>query len=52
MKKIEFTVGMGLQGCKMKEVIEVDEDITEDELEVIWQNWAYERIDGGWEVIE
>ena len=46
--EVTFTLSIGFPTAKRVEVIEFDDDITEEELEEAWQDWANGYIDGGW----
>jgi hypothetical protein len=52
VRKIEFTISLGLVGCKRNEVIEFDDDTTDEEIQQAYTDWMYDQIDGGWEDIE
>lgn len=42
--KVEFSVGIGRH--YEREVIEFDEDTTDDELQKYWNDWTVNHIDG------
>jgi hypothetical protein len=49
--KVKFTLSIGLGG-KQEEIIEFDDDTTEDDLDCAWKDWAWNYIDGGPHIIE
>lgn len=49
--KVQFTLSIGFVGARHKEVVELDDDMTEDELDAAWTEWSQFYIDGGWEVL-
>ena len=50
--KVKIWSKFGLVGCEREEVIEVDDNATDEEIEQEWQEWAYQYMDGGWEKIK
>jgi len=48
MKKIKVYVDSGYVGCKNENVIEVEDDATEEEIEELAGEAIYEMIDIGW----
>ena len=54
--KVKFTLGIGFAGATHEEKIEFEfedaanQDEIEKELEEAWQDWAWNYIDGGWEI--
>ena len=48
MRKIQVYLQVGLAGCDRNETLEVDEDLSDDEISEIVQDWAYNYIDYGW----
>lgn len=49
--KVEFSVNMGWNN-KQTEIVEYDDDITDEELSVEWNTWSMNYIDGGWSRID
>ena len=49
--KVEFRINAGM-GITDTEIIEYDDDITDEELSVEWNTWSMNYIDGGWERID
>ena len=43
---------LNLVGCEIDDVIEVDDDTTDDEINDMQQDWLSNHTDGGWEEIE
>lgn len=48
--KVEFSVGIGRH--YEREVVEYDDDMSEEELQQAWGEWPMNYIDGSWEVLE
>lgn len=48
MKKIEVYVSTGYVGAEKKEVIEVEDALTEDEINELCMEWLWENIEFGW----
>lgn len=46
--KVTFTLGIGFVGARHEEVIEFDDDTTDEELDEFWTDWSHNYIDGGW----
>ena len=49
---VKFTLSIGYYNAKREEVFEVDDDMSDEELDQQWQEWAWEKIDGGPHKIE
>lgn len=52
MFKYKFTLSIGYSNASHKEIMEYDEEPSEDELEEDWTQWTYNFIDGGYEQVE
>ena len=52
MRKVRFTLSMNLVGCKREEVMEFDDDMTDEEIQEQYEQWREEQLDGGWEEID
>lgn len=50
--KIEVSVSLGLVGCKVKQVIEIEETHTEEEVENIAREIMFSMIEWNWKEIE
>lgn len=50
--KIKVSLGIGFHNANQEDVIEVDDDLTDDEIEAEVQAWADNFIDIGWERVE
>lgn len=58
MAKFEFSVSLGLVGCRKREIVEIDdeelEDLSGDEqvayLESYMQDWLPNHVDWGWDL--
>jgi hypothetical protein len=52
MKRVEFTLNIGFSGAECIEVMEYDDDVTQEEIDQDWQEWIWNHIDGGPRVME
>lgn len=50
--KVKFMVGVGYSGCNKEEEIELPDDYTEEDIEKELNEWIWDYIDSGYEVIE
>lgn len=48
MRKIKLFVDTGYPGCEHEEIVEVDDNITDDELEEMAEDFMRENISCGW----
>ncbi len=46
MRKIKFYLGTGFAGCNHIEVMEFDDNTTEEEIEECYEEWKNEKLDG------
>lgn len=49
--KVEFSLNIGWNN-KQTEVVEYEEDMTDEELDVEWSIWSSDYIDGYWKRID
>ena len=49
--KVEFSVNMGWNN-KQTEIVEYDDDMTDEELDTEWSTWSTNYIDGYWRRID
>jgi len=49
--KVKMTLSIGFPVATRKEIIELDDDMTDDELHEEWELWSNNYIDGGFEII-
>ena len=49
--KVEFRINAGM-GITDTEIIEYDDDITDEELDIEWSIWSSDYIDGYWKRID
>lgn len=52
MKQIKVTVTLGLVGCKREEIIEVEADLSEEEISEIAEETLFSMIEWGWTGVE
>ena len=48
--KVKFTINMGRESHQ--EIVEYEDDVTEDELQEYWTDWTANYIDGGWRKLD
>lgn len=49
--KVEFRINAGME-ITDTEIIEYDDDMTDEELNSEWNTWSMNYIDGGWKKLE
>lgn len=47
--QVQLTLSIGFPTAKQKEVVELEDDMSEAEIEEYYQEWCSNFIDGGWE---
>lgn len=50
--KDEFLLGTGFAGATHKEIVEVSDDYSEDDIEEMYQEWANNFLDKCWIILE
>lgn len=50
--KVEFILGTGFAGATHKELVELPNDYTEDDIEEMYQEWANNFLDKSWYILE
>lgn len=50
--KVKFTLGIGFSGARQEEEVELDDDLTEDEIYAELDEWKYQYIDASYEILE
>lgn len=50
--KVKFTLGIGFAGVHQEEEVEFDDELTEDEIYAELDEWKYQYIDAGYEILE
>jgi hypothetical protein len=48
MRKIRFYLGIGISNAAQEEVVEFEDDTTDDEIEDAFQEWKSNYIDANW----
>lgn len=51
MKRIKVHLNVGFPGTAHEDIIEFDDDASEEEIEEAYRDWKNDRIDGYWEII-
>lgn len=49
--KVKFTLGIGYSGAVQEEVVELEDGLTEDEIYEELNEWQYQYIDAGFEIL-
>lgn len=49
--KVKFTLGIGYSGAVQEEVVELEGGLTEDEIYDELNEWQYQFIDAGYEIL-
>jgi hypothetical protein len=52
MRKIKVYLDTGFAGCKHEDIIEVDDDITDEDVDEIARDTAFNWIEWGWYDVE
>lgn len=52
MAKAKFTLSIGYPTARHEEVVEIDDDTTDEQLQKDWEQWMWNYIDGGPERLE
>lgn len=52
MRKVKFSVSIGLVGCRREDIFEFDDDTTDEEIQKAYEDWQLEQLDGGWEDLD
>lgn len=50
--KVEFILDTGFAGATHKELVELPNDYTEDDIEEMYQEWANNFLDKSWYILE
>lgn len=48
MRRIKFSLSIGYANAGHEEVVEFDDDATDEQIEQDYQDWCSSYIDGGW----
>ena len=49
MMKVKFDMSFGLVSCKRTMTIEVEDDVTDEELDEMAHDWMHEEVSCDWE---
>ncbi|WP_203334340.1 DUF7167 family protein [Planococcus beigongshangi] len=49
MAKFNFSVAIGLNGCHIEDTIELEDNLTDEEVQEMYLDWRDEQLDGGWD---
>ena len=52
MKKIKFTLSTGYINSEVTEIIEFEDDASEEEIDAVYKDWMVENCYGDWEEVE
>lgn len=50
--RVKFSLGIGFVGATREEIFECEDDMTEEELNEQWEEWAWNYISGGVNVLD
>lgn len=48
MRKIKFYLGIGIPGAHQEEIIEFEDDVTDEEIKRSFIEWRENLLDGSW----
>lgn len=48
MKRIKVGVSLGLQGCEITDEIEIEDDVSANEVEAEVREWALQHVEWWW----
>lgn len=49
--KVEFTLGTGFANAVHKEIVDLPDDYSEEDIEDIYQEWANNFLDKSWSIL-
>lgn len=49
--KVRFVLGIGYSNARQEEVVELEDGLTEDEIYEELNEWQYQYIDAGYEIL-
>lgn len=49
--RVKFTLSIGFATAKQQEIVEFDDDVSENEIEEAYEEWVSNFRDGGWEIL-
>lgn len=52
MKKVKFVLNTGFAGAVHEDVVEFEDDVTENDLWNYYNDWKDEQVEGYWEEVE
>lgn len=52
MKKVKFYLGTGFAGVAHEEIIEFDDNVTDEEIQEAFYDWYEDKLDPSWWYIE
>lgn len=50
--KVRFTLSIGFPGAEIEQIVEFEDNLTKEELEIEWQEWAGNYIEGSYMEVE
>jgi len=50
--RVKFTLSIGYDTAVREEIMEYDEDTSEEEIQIDWENWIANFIDGGFHILK
>ena len=52
VKKVQFYLGIGYPGADHKEIVEFEDNVTDEEIDEYLNEWASNYIDYGWNILD
>lgn len=48
MRRVKFTLSIGYPGADHEEIVEFDDDTTDEQIEEAYEDWRNNYLDGSW----
>ncbi len=52
MRKVKFYLGTGFSGASHEEIMEYEDDVTDEEISEDFEDWKNDRLDTSWRDLE
>ena len=52
MRKVKFYLGTGFPGASREEIVDFEDDTTDEEIEESFEDWKNNRLDASWWDVE
>lgn len=50
--RVRLSMGCTFTPNRRKDIVDLPDETTNEELDKIWQDWAYQSVDGTWQKLE